>query len=196
MANASAGTLREDLSARRADARGVTPAQSHRLAAGGAIDRSRPFRFTFDGRQFVGHPGDTVASALLANGVRLVGRSFKYHRPRGILAAGPEEPNALLEIGAGARRTPNTRATTAELFDGLEATSQNRWPSLAFDVSAANGWFAPLLKAGFYYKTFMWPAASGEALRAADPASGRPRPRCGGEIPTITKRLSHSATSS
>jgi methylglutamate dehydrogenase subunit C len=126
---------------------------------GGLVDRSRPLRFTFDGRVMTGFAGDTLASALLANGVRLVGRSFKYHRARGLLAAGPEEPNALVELRTGARREPNTRATTIELFDGLEALSQNRWPSLAFDLSAVNSWFAPFIKAGFYYKTFMWPAA-------------------------------------
>ena len=113
----------------------ATGGQANRLAAGGLIDRSRTLAFTFDGEHFEGHPGDTLASALLANGVHLVGRSFKYHRPRGILTAGPEEPNALVEIGTGARRTPNTRATTVELFDGLVATSQNRWPSLATDLA-------------------------------------------------------------
>jgi heterotetrameric sarcosine oxidase alpha subunit len=131
---------------------------------GGLVDRSRVLGFTFDGRPMTGFAGDTLASALLASGVRLVGRSFKYHRPRGILAAGPEEPNALVELRTGARREPNTRATTTELFDGLEAQSQNRWPSLRFDLSAANGWFAPFIKAGFYYKTFMWPAAFWEKL--------------------------------
>ena len=131
---------------------------------GGLVDRARPLRFTFDGRAMTGFAGDTLASALLANGVRLVGRSFKYHRLRGILAAGPEEPNALVELGTGARREPNTRATTIELFDGPEVLSQNRWPSLAFDLSAVNSWFAPFIKAGFYYKTIMWPAALLEKL--------------------------------
>lgn len=164
MADVSAGALRKDVAGAGVEAGATTADQSHRLAAGGAVDRSRLLAFSFDGEQLAGHPGDTVASALLANGVRLVGRSFKYHRPRGILAAGPEEPNALLEIGSGPRRTPNTRATAAELFDGLEASSQNRWPSLGFDVSAVNGWFAPIIKAGFYYKTFMWPASFWEKL--------------------------------
>ncbi len=127
---------------------------------------------------YQGFAGDTLASALLANGVRLVGRSFKYHRPRGILTAGPEEPNALVELRAGARREPNTRATIVELYDGLEAASQNRWPSLGFDLLAVNALFAPFLAAGFYYKTFMWPAALlGEGLRAADPPRRRARPR-------------------
>ncbi len=132
----------------------MTP-QPFRTAAGGAIDRTRTLSFTFDGKPFQGHPGDTLASALLANGVRLVGRSFKYHRPRGIFTAGPEEPNALVALGAGARMEPNTRATVTEVFDGLTARSQNAWPTLDFDLAAATGWLAPLLPAGFYYKTFL-----------------------------------------
>jgi sarcosine oxidase subunit alpha len=139
-------------------------AQRWRLRDGGLVDRARSFSFRFDGRRFEGHPGDTLASALLANGVRLVGRSFKYHRPRGILSAGPEEPNALVELRTGARREPNTRATQVELFEGLEAQSQNRWPSLGFDLGAVNGFFAPLIAAGFYYKTFMWPASFWEKV--------------------------------
>lgn len=135
-----------------------------RLGSGGLIDRSVRLRFSFDGRSYVGHPGDTLASALLANGVRLVGRSFKYHRPRGVVAAGPEEPNALVELRTGARCEPNTPATVTELFDGLEASSQNRFPSLGFDLMAVNAWLAPLFPAGFYYKTFMWPAAWWERL--------------------------------
>jgi sarcosine oxidase subunit alpha len=134
------------------------------LPLGGLIDRGRTLAFTFDGLHFEGHPGDTLASALLANGVHLVGRSFKYHRPRGILSAGSEEPNALVELRSGARREPNTRATTAELYDGLVAASQNRWPSLAFDALALNSALAPFLAAGFYYKTFMWPAAFWEKV--------------------------------
>jgi sarcosine oxidase subunit alpha len=137
---------------------------SSRLAQGGAINRQQPLRFSFDGRSYTGCAGDTLASALLANDVRLVGRSFKYHRPRGLLSAGPEEPNALVELRSGARREPNTRATVVELYDGLEATSQNRWPSLQFDVNAINGWFSPLFVAGFYYKTFMWPASFWEKV--------------------------------
>ena len=101
-------------------------AQPFRLPSGGLIDRSRTVTFAFDGKSFPGHPGDTLASALLANGVRLTGRSFKYHRPRGILSAGSEEPNALVELRSGARREANTKATTVELYDGLDATSQNR----------------------------------------------------------------------
>ncbi|MEZ5850836.1 MAG: sarcosine oxidase subunit alpha family protein [Hyphomicrobiaceae bacterium] len=133
-------------------------AQPFRLDRGGSIDRGQPLDFTFDGRALSGFAGDTLASALLASGVRLAGRSFKYHRPRGIFTAGPEEPNALVELRTGARREPNTRATTVELFDGLVAESQNRWPSLSHDVMAINGLFAPLFAAGFYYKTFKWPA--------------------------------------
>ncbi len=137
--------------------------QTHRLA-GGQIDRSRTLRFSFDGLPYLGHPGDTLASALLANGVRLMGRSFKYHRPRGPLSAGSEEPNALVELRGGARREPNTRATVVELFDGLEAASQNRWPSLRLDALAINDRLSSFFAAGFYYKTFMWPAAFWEKV--------------------------------
>lgn len=137
--------------------------QSNRIG-GGRIDRTRALHFTFDGRSYQGHPGDTLASALLANGVRLMGRSFKYHRPRGPLSAGSEEPNALVELRSGARREPNSRATTVELFDGLEATSQNRWPSLRTDVLAINDRLSNFLTAGFYYKTFMWPKAFWETV--------------------------------
>lgn len=139
-------------------------AQPCRLTSGGLIDHTTELSFRFDGRTYHGYAGDTLASALLANGVRLVGRSFKYHRPRGILTAGSEEPNALVELRTGARREPNTRATITELFDGLEAASQNRWPSLAFDLLSLNGLVSPALVAGFYYKTFMWPAALWEKL--------------------------------
>jgi len=129
-----------------------------RTAAGGRIDRSRPIRFTFDGKSYTGYKGDTLASALLANGVHLMGRSFKYHRPRGPIAAGAEEPNALVGvIGPNGRETPNLRATQVEIYDGLVAESQNRWPSLSFDANAVNDLFSPLLPAGFYYKTFMGP---------------------------------------
>ncbi|WP_417605839.1 sarcosine oxidase subunit alpha family protein [Primorskyibacter flagellatus] len=137
--------------------------QTNRLT-GGQIDTSRSLKFSFDGKSYAGHPGDTLASALLANNVRLMGRSFKYHRPRGVLGSGSEEPNALVELRSGARQEPNTRATTAELFDGLEAKSQNRFPSLKFDAMAINDRFSNFLTAGFYYKTFMWPAAFWEKL--------------------------------
>jgi sarcosine oxidase subunit alpha len=137
---------------------------AHRLQSGGLIDRARPLNFTFDGKAYQGFAGDTLASALLANNVTLVGRSFKYHQPRGILSAGSEEPNALVELRGGAWTEPNTRATVAELFDGLQATSQNRFPSLRYDVLSINSALAPLFAAGFYYKTFMWPASFWEKL--------------------------------
>ena len=135
---------------------------------GGAVERGRILAFRFDGRRLTGHPGDTLASALLANGVRLVARSFKYHRPRGVFTAGSEEPNALVELRSGAYREPNTRATVAELFDGLEATSQNYLGSLRHDLLAVNDLLAPFLSAGFYYKTFMWPRSFWE--RVYEPA--------------------------
>ncbi len=137
--------------------------QKNRLQ-GGQIDRATSWKFHFDGKQYEGHPGDTLASALLANNVRLMGRSFKYHRPRGPLTAGSEEPNAIVQLRGGARQEPNTRATTAELFNGLMAKSQNRFPSLAFDAMAINDRFSNFLTAGFYYKTFMWPAAFWEKI--------------------------------
>ena len=129
-----------------------------RTGSGGRVDRSRVLNFTFDGRHYSGVQGDTLASALLANGVHLVGRSFKYHRPRGIVTAGAEEPNALIQLGEGARTEPNTRATQIEIYDGLTSESQNRWPSLTFDIGAFNSVIHRFIPAGFYYKTFMWPA--------------------------------------
>ncbi len=128
-----------------------------RLPKGGLIDRSISVPFSFDGKTYNAHPGDTLASALLANDVRLMGRSFKYHRPRGVFTAGSEEPNAIFEIGKGAAQLPNTRATTQEVYTGLEARSQNRWPNLNFDVMSFTDLLSPFLGAGFYYKTFMWP---------------------------------------
>jgi sarcosine oxidase subunit alpha len=134
---------------------------AYRTASGGRVDRARRLGFRFDGAEYQGLAGDTLASALLANGVHLVGRSFKYHRPRGILTAGAEEPNALVTVRRdAARETPNLRATQVELYDGLEASSQNRWPSLGFDLGRANDLLAPLFPAGFYYKTFMWPRSA------------------------------------
>lgn len=135
-----------------------------RIDGKGRIDRTRPVTFTFDGVTYPGYRGDTVASALLANDRRLVGRSFKYHRPRGILTAGPEEPNALVEVVGPANVTPNTRATVQEVFEGLAVRSQNRWPSLAWDLLEVNDLAAPFLSAGFYYKTFMWPRRFWEGL--------------------------------
>jgi sarcosine oxidase, subunit alpha len=137
--------------------------QASRVAGGALLDRARPVSFTFDGFAYGGYEGDTLASALLANGVHLVGRSYKYHRPRGILSAGAEEPNALVGVARGPGRfTPNLRATQVELYDGLVATSQNRWPSLNLDVGAVNDLASPLFGAGFYYKTFMGPDLLGK----------------------------------
>ena len=137
--------------------------QPFRLPDGGRIDRGTTLDFTFNGRAYQGHDGDTLASALLANGVRLVGRSFKYHRPRGILSAGADDPNSWMQIGQGGHEVPNVPATTAELHDGLVARSVNCWPSLDYDFGAMNDRLSTLLPAGFYYKTFMspgflWPA--------------------------------------
>ena len=140
------------------------PPGSSRMSKGGQIDRSTPVDFSFDGRSYQGFAGDTLASALLANNVRLIGRSFKYHRPRGLIAAGSEEPNGIVELRSGARREPNTRATMIELYQGLEAESQNRWPSLDFDLLSINSFLSPFLTAGFSYKTFMWPAVLWEKL--------------------------------
>ncbi|MCJ9751991.1 sarcosine oxidase subunit alpha [Neorhizobium sp. BETTINA12A] len=129
-----------------------------RIKGAGRLTPARTARFTFDGKSYTALEGDTVASALLAHGVHLLGRSFKYHRPRGILSAGPEEPNALIDVSRdAARRQPNVRATVQEVFDGAKIASQNRWPSLKFDVGAINNLFSPFFAAGFYYKTFMWP---------------------------------------
>ena len=158
--------------------------QPFRLASGGLIDRDQPLEFRFNGKRLHGYAGDTLASALLANGVRLVGRSFKYHRPRGIVCAGADEPNALVQLESGARTEPNVRATQIELHDGLVAASQNCWPSVEFDIGSVNNLLSRLLPAGFYYKTFMWPpslwmtyerlirsaAGMGRAPDAPDPA--------------------------
>ncbi len=132
-----------------------------RIAGAGRLNDARHVSFSFDGNSHGGLVGDTLASALLANGVHLVGRSFKYHRPRGVLSAGSEEPSALVGIHRdAARKVPNVRATVQELYDGLHAVSQNRWPSLSFDAGAVNSLAAPFFSAGFYYKTFMWPKAA------------------------------------
>jgi len=128
-----------------------------RRRSGGLVDRTKPYRFTFNGKSYEGLAGDTLASALLANGVHLISRSFKYHRPRGILTAGPEEPSALVQLEAGERTEPNLRATEIELYDGLVARGVNAWPSANFDVMAWTGVFSKLFVAGFYYKTFQWP---------------------------------------
>jgi sarcosine oxidase subunit alpha len=141
---------------------------SYRISGKGRVNQSKPVTFTFDGKSYRGFEGDTVASALLANGVHLMGRSFKYHRPRGVLTAGSEEPNALIGTqrpGAdNSRFEPNTRATTQEIYDGLITTSQNKWPSLSFDMGAINDRLYMLFSAGFYYKTFMWPKSFWDKL--------------------------------
>jgi sarcosine oxidase subunit alpha len=157
--------------------------QPCRLDAGGLIDRTRDLSFRFDGRTLTGHPGDTLASALLANGVRLVARSFKYHKPRGIMGEGAEDPSALVALGRGAHHEPNTRATMTTLTDGLVARPQNCWPLLRWDAAALSAPFAAFMPAGFYYKTFitppqLWPLAEpvlrrmagmGSAPKEADP---------------------------
>jgi sarcosine oxidase subunit alpha len=136
-----------------------------RTPVGGRIDRNELLSFAFDGRTYQGYRGDTLASALLANGVHLVGRSFKYHRPRGIFSAGAEEPNALVTVGRDAARiTPNLRATQVELYRNLHAHSQNRWPSLQFDVGRINDVLSRFFPAGFYYKTFMWPRGAWKSV--------------------------------
>ncbi len=138
---------------------------STRLVTGGhLIDRTKAIDFDFNGKRLRGFAGDTLASALLANDQMLMGRSFKYHRPRGLVASGAEEPNALMGVGKGGQFEPNQRATTTELFQGLTAKSQNHWPSLDFDIGVVNNWFAQLLPAGFYYKTFMAPRAAWKHL--------------------------------
>jgi sarcosine oxidase subunit alpha len=159
-------------------------AKAYRLQDGGRIDRTAPLTFRFDGRDYAGYRGDTLASALLANGVRTLARSFKYHRPRGVLTAGSEEPVALVQVGTDTATTvPNVRATELELYDGLEASPQNCWPSLGRDVGVLNDALARFLPAGFYYKTFMGPplnwmrfegairaaAGMGESPTAPDP---------------------------
>jgi len=133
--------------------------QPLRLADGGRIDRDKPLSFSFNGHRYRGFAGDTLASALLANGVHFVGRSFKYHRPRGIMTAGPEEPNALVQVGEKAESEPNIRATELPLREGLVARSQNCWPTVEYDVGQVNDLLSPLFPAGFYYKTFMWPVS-------------------------------------
>ena len=118
---------------------------------------STKISFTFDKKKYFGIKGETLASALLRNGIFLVGRSFKYHRPRGIISAGSEEPNAIVQLESGNITEPNVRATEIEIYDGLSATSQNNWPSLNFDLGSINDLFSRFIPAGFYYKTFIWP---------------------------------------
>ena len=159
--------------------------QTNRICAG-LVDTGEPLSFEFNGQTYQGYKGDTLASALLANGQRLVGRSFKYHRPRGIFSAGSEEPNALVQLRKGAYSEPNTRATCVELFEGLAACSQHHRGTLKHDWMAINDYFAPFLSAGFYYKTFMWPKTFWEKvyepmIRASagmGKLSGEPDPDC------------------
>ena len=126
-----------------------------RLATGGRIDRSKPVRFTWDGQELQGFQGDTLASALMANEQLVLGRSFKYHRPRGVMSAGVEEASAIFTLGSGNRAEPNAKATLEELYPGLEAYGQNAWPNLRYDLGAVSGLFSRFFAAGFYYKNFM-----------------------------------------
>ena len=135
-----------------------------RIDGKGRVDRTRPVKFTFDGKEFGGFAGDTLASALMGADVRLIARSFKYHRPRGVLTSGSEEPNALVTVTRAGDAEPNVRATMQEIYPGFEAVSQNRWPSLDLDLLSVNNLAAPFLGAGFYYKTFMWPKSFWERL--------------------------------
>ena len=131
--------------------------QSYRLSGVGLINRDKKLSFKFNGKTYYGYEGDTLASALIANGVHLIGRSFKYHRPRGFFGAGVDEPYAIVQLYRNGETEPNIKATEQELFEGLEATSVNCWPNVNFDIGAINNFFKIFLHAGFYYKTFMWP---------------------------------------
>ena len=131
--------------------------QKYRLDKGGFIKRDKKISFKFNGKKYFGYEGDTIASALIANGVHLIGRSFKYHRPRGFFGAGVDEPYAIVQLYRNGETEPNVKATEQELFEGLEATSVNCWPSVNFDIGGINNFFSSLIPAGFYYKTFMWP---------------------------------------
>ena len=149
-------------------------AQRFRTAADGDIDRNKTIRFSFDGKIYEGCDGDTLASALMANGVRVLGRSFKYHRPRGLFAMGPEEPNALVTVRQGARREPNIPATMVEIFDGLVAESQNHWPSLGFDLTRVNDLLSSVSGIGFLLQdVHVAGLVLGAGLRTSDPQSGR-----------------------
>ena len=140
----------------------MTISQPFRLVGGGRIDRRRRVDFRFNGLRFEGYRGDTLASALLANGVRMVARSIKYHRPRGFVGCGAEEPNGIFTVrhaGVEGSTIPHAPGTLVELVEGLEAQEVNGWPSLRFDAAGGLQWFSAMLTAGFYYKTFMWPRA-------------------------------------
>ena len=131
--------------------------QINRLTGEGRIDTDKPVNFRFNDKSYTGFVGDTLASALLSNGIRMIGRSFKYHRPRGIVGSGVEDPNSLVQIDSGNRTLPNHMATQTEIYEGLDAKSVNVWPSLDFDLLSINDLISPFLPPGFYYKTFMWP---------------------------------------
>ena len=131
--------------------------EKFRLDKGGLINRNKKISFTFNGKQYFGYEGDTLASALLANGVHLVGRSFKYHRPRGFFGAVVDEPYAIVQMNRNNEVDPNVRATEQEVFEGLDAKSVNCWPNVEFDIGAINNFLGKFFPAGFYYKTFMWP---------------------------------------
>ena len=135
--------------------------QNFRLEKEGLINRSKKISFKFNGKSFFGYEGDTLASALIANGVHLVGRSFKYHRPRGFFGAGVDDPYALVQLIRNNESIPNVKATEQELFEGLEAKSVNCWPNVNFDIGGINNFLRIFLPAGFYYKTFMWPKVFG-----------------------------------
>ena len=143
--------------------------QTNRLEDTGLVDTSQTLKFTFNETAYEAHPGDTLASALIANDVKLVARSFKYHRPRGIFTAGSEEPSALFMLGRDGGQEPNARGTVTEVFHGLEARSQNHIGSLENDLMAVNDWFSAFFGSGFYYKTCMWPRAFWD--RVYDPSS-------------------------
>jgi NADPH-dependent 2,4-dienoyl-CoA reductase/sulfur reductase-like enzyme len=150
-----------------------------RIDGKGLVDRTKPVRFRFDGKDYAGYKGDTVAAALLANDVRLMARSFKYHRPRGVLTAGSEEPNALVTVGRGDAAVPNVRATQAEMFDGLEVRSQNRWPSLEWDAAGSQRSGQPGAKCRILLQDLHVAARLlGRALRAVDPPCGGVWGRC------------------
>jgi len=131
--------------------------QNYRIKNGGKINRDSKISFIFNGKTYFGCKGDTLASALLANGVHLIGRSFKYHRPRGIIAAGVEDANGKVQLYKDDITEPNVNVTEVELIKGLRIESQNCWPSVSFDVWAVNNFLNRFFPAGFYYKTFMWP---------------------------------------
>ncbi|WP_447764486.1 2Fe-2S iron-sulfur cluster-binding protein [Sphingopyxis panaciterrae] len=150
-----------------------------RSDSGVTVDRSKPITFRWAGKSYQGYAGDTLASALVANGVSIIGRSFKYHRPRGLIAAGLEEPNAIVQLEQGATTVPNVKATQIELYEGLSAAPVNASPSVEFDLMAVNSLFKRFIPAAFYYKTFFWPSwrlFEPSIRKAAGLGTGRPSP--------------------